>query len=182
MTKFVERIYLKLVLSPTVRFLGILFTLIGIVGITIVMILLSNSDFDWNTKTFPSVELVEENQFNYWLPYLIPGTLALLLFIIGIVLLLRYNFKKKRLLSLLNTQQAKDARIVQNVQNFHVTVNNVPRREITFETTDGNVYTFRFFGESVARQFQEGQTIPIITDGSKAYPAPDFFEQFEGFK
>lgn len=182
MKKFVERIYLKVVLSPIVRFLGILFTLIGIVGITIVIILLSNSDFDWNTMTFPSVEFAQENQFNYWLPYLIPGIMALLFFIIGIVLLLRYNFKKKRLLSLLNTQQAQDARIVQNIQNFHVTVNNVPRREVTFKTTDGYVYTFQFFGESMARQLQEGQTLPIITDGSAAYPTPDFFEQFEGFK
>lgn len=178
MKKSVQRVYINLVLSPIVRFLSILFTLLGIVGLTIIIILLINSDLDWSTMTFPTNAFNQGKQLNSWIPYMIPGIMATLFFLIGIILLLRYNFKKKRLLNMVKHQTPEQAKIIQNIQNFHVTVNNVPRREITFEHHTGARFTFKFFGESMARQFQEGRTIAIITDGEQAYPTPEFFEQF----
>lgn len=174
----ITRNYLLLYLSPILKYIGVIFFALGGIGLGIIAVLLYGTNLNWKTFEFPLPENAHYGQLNLWLPYLIPGIAASLFIVIGLILLIRYYSKRKRIVNIINKRKSKNAVVTQNIQNFHVQVNNIPRREVSFKTEDGKTYTFKFFSEQLASLFRENETVPIITDKDKAYPSPMFMEPF----
>ena len=172
--------YIILYLSPMTKYLGFIFFLLGLVGLTIIAFLLRGSDLDWNTFEFEVPPNANYSQFNLWLPYMIPGIAAGIFFIVGGIILIRYFLKRAKILGKVTKSPAQNATVISNIQNFQVKTNNVPRREVSFKTEKGSVHVFKFFSEHLAVLFKEGHEVPIIIDGEKAYPSPAFFSTLLG--
>tara|TARA_B100000508_G_scaffold141093_1_gene146590 strand:+ start:103082 stop:103627 length:546 start_codon:yes stop_codon:yes gene_type:complete len=180
MDKSIRKEYLIIYLSPITKYLGFIFFSLGLIGLLIIGYLLALSDLNWETYTFPMPENVDYGQMNLWLPYMIPGIAAGLFFTIGGIILLRYYLKRTKILRTVSKRPSKKAIVIKNIQNFYVQVNNVPRREVSFQTEGGSVHVFKFFSEHLATLFKEGSEVEIVTDGDKAYPAPEFITKVLG--
>lgn len=175
MKKAIEKQYLIIYLSPILKYMGVIFSVLGLIGVGIISYLLLQSDLNWSTYEFPLPENPSYGQLNLWLPYALPGGMGVLFLLIGSIILLRYFLKRSKILKTISQSTPESAVVVSNIQNFHVRMNSVPRREVIFSTKDGSIYVFKFFSEHLATLFKEGVEVPIITDGKKAYPAPEFF-------
>ncbi|MCR9172173.1 MAG: alkaline shock response membrane anchor protein AmaP [bacterium] len=168
--------YIKYYLTLTTKLLGFIFSGIGLTGLTIVLILFANTDLELSELSFEDEALQDGTAINYYLPYLIPGLVFSIFSLVGLLILLFYYRKKARIVNLLMRTNPIKATVVRNILNFHVKVNNVPRREVTFKTDDGSLYEYRFFGEQLAAVLSENSALEIVVDGKKAYPAISFFE------
>lgn len=178
--KKVRKEYLLIYLSPITKYIGYSFFILGFIGLVIIAFLLSNSDLNWNTFEFPLPENAQYGQLNLWLPYMIPGIAASIFFIVGAIFLLRYYYKRGKILNIVLKKSAQPATVIENIQNFYVKVNDVPRREVSFQTADGSIYYFKFFSEHLASIFNKGTEVHIITHKENAYPSPDFFNELLG--
>ncbi|GAB5416245.1 MAG: hypothetical protein Crog4KO_11710 [Crocinitomicaceae bacterium] len=172
--------YIGFYLSPTLKLLGIIFSLLGLVGTSIVAFFYFRSDLQFSAMSFEDDALEKGTALNYYLPYLIPGLVFIIFLLVGLLIVLRNVRKKERMIHLLSTSEPIDAKVVRNIQNFYVQMNNMPRREVLFSTNDGNRYEYHFFGEQLASLFRENMVLPIVVDKKKAYPAISFFEAASG--
>lgn len=112
------------------------------------------------------------------LPYLIPFITSSIFLIVGLITLMFYSNKKKKIKKILKNGNRISAKVTRNIQNFHVKQNGVPKREVTFKSDLGDLYDFKFFGEEIAHLLKENSIVKIITmDKNKAIPAPEFYEE-----
>jgi len=169
--------YLDFYLTWTKKLLGFIFSGIGFAGFLVVFILFLNSDLELAKLSFEEDALEKGTALNYYLPYLIPGLTFSIFLLIGLLILLFYYRKKQRIMRLLVRATPVEATVVRNIQNFHVQMNKMPRREVTFKTQDGSLYDYHFFSEQLASLFRENMVLDVVIDKKKAYPAISFFEK-----
>ena len=164
-------------LTWTKKIIGFIFSGIGFTGLLIVSILFLNSDLELANLSFGDDALEKGTALNYYLPYLIPGLAFSVFLLVGLLIMLTYYRKKSQIMRLLMRTEPIQATVIRNIQNFHVQMNRMPRREVTFKTQDGNLYEYHFFSEQLASLFKENMVLDIVIDRKKAYPAISFFEQ-----
>jgi len=172
--------YIHFYLSPRHKIVGWIFTILGFIGMTITLYLFSQSDLEISEISFEDDAIEKGTALNYYLPYLLPGLASAIFLLVGLVALLTRFLRKRKIIRLLMRNDPVQATVISNIQNFHVQVNNIPRREVVFKTLDGNTYEFRFYSEHMANVLREHTTLEIITNRKKAYPFISFFEQVTG--
>lgn len=174
----IERKLMRFYVSPMSKILGMIFLLLGVIGNTILFVILSNSDMNINEFTWNSAFTPPEGDSSGWSPYLIPWLACMILILTGIIMVISNRLKVAKFQSLLKHGDKVDAKVVSNIQNFRVQQQSYPRREVTFKTDDGNFYVYRFFGEELAKFFTENSIVKIVVGKSeKTIPDPDFIMQ-----
>ena len=169
---------LNIFVSPTLKIIGIIFLLIGVIGNTALFIVLSNSSLNLDEFTWDAAFTVPEGDTSGWLPFIIPWLVCMTFILTGIILIISHKLRIAKIKSLLKYGDQLDAKVISNIQNFRVLQSNIPRREVIFKTNEGKLYEFKFFGEQMASLFPENSTLKIIAGKTKkAVPDPELFKK-----
>lgn len=168
--------YIHFYRTPGARIVGWIFLILGLIGTIIIAYLFSGSGLDISEISFDDDALENGTALNYYLPYLLPGAMFAIFWLVGFLMVFIGYLKKQRMIHLLMHATPIEALVVRNIQNFHVQLNRIPRREVLFKAKDGNSYEYHFFDEYLAHLLKENTVVEIVTKGKKAYPSVAFFE------
>lgn len=151
------------------KLMAFIFGALGLLGVIALVIIASINTF--NINKFLDSPFHESS-----LPYLLPGSAAILMLLIACITLL-INFRKRNKINqLIKNGTRKEASIVSSIQDFSVTNNKVPRRIVKFKTNDGKIYTFKSFDYGLVPHLTESKVVPIIhNEKGDTFPDPDFF-------
>ena len=151
------------------KLMAFIFGALGLLGVLALVIIASINNFSINK--FLDAPLHES-----FIPYLLPGSAAILMLLIACIAFL-INFRKRNKINqLIKNGTRKEASIVSSIQDFSVTNNKVPRRIVKFKTNDGQIYTFKSFDYGLVPHLTENKVVPIIhNEKGDIFPDPDFF-------
>ncbi len=156
---------LKLVKNPVFRLVGIIFTVLGTLMLSLVLgfYLVNNVDIN---------HFFDTRYLQDWLPYFIPGLCGFLFLIVGLIFLRSTLVKRRRIKKVLAYGSDQKAEVISNIQNFGYSVNGVPQCIVTFQSWTGEKYQFKFFNDEFALKFKTGMSITIRHD-NKGNAVPD---------
>lgn len=169
--------YVHFYLFSAYRLVGIIFAGFGFIGTAIVFISFMNSDLYLARLSFQEEAMMQGTSVVFYLPYLLPGLIFSLFFLIGAIIVALHYRKRRKILDMIRDTRPMKAVVISNVQNFHVRMNKIPRREVQFRTADGRTLLYRFFSERLASFLKENTEADILEHKGRAYPAPSFFDK-----
>lgn len=151
------------------KLVAFIFGALGLLGVIIILVIALINGFSFN-------QFVDAPFHESSLPYLLPGSAAILMLLIASISLLINLRKRKKINKLIKNGTRKEASIISSIQDFSVTNNKVPRRIVKFKTNDGQIYTFKSFDYGLVPHLTENKVVPIIhNEKGDIFPDPDFF-------